>query len=121
MKMYKMGTFIAILGIGMSLANNALAFENLGKDCKSYARAVFATAEARDNLDEPSMEELKKLHPIIKELEDTESRAWLYISLINLRFINKNTSPKALMKNSYENCIDGGGICLMYGKGCPND
>jgi hypothetical protein len=107
--------------MGASLANNALAFENLGKDCKAYAKSVFAVAEARDNLDEPSMEQLKKLHPIIKELEDTKSRAWLYLSLINLRIINKNAAPKALMKDSYENCINGGGFCLMYGKGCPND
>ena len=103
------------------LSNTAFAFENLGKDCKSYGKAVFAVAEARDNLDTPSMEELKKLHPIIKELEDTKARAWLYISLINLRIINKNAAPKALMKDSYENCIDGGGFCLLYGKGCPND
>jgi len=120
MKMHKMIALIAILGMGMSLANNALAFETLGSDCKAYAKAVFAVTEARDNLDEPSMEKLKELHPIMKELEDTKSRAWLYLSLINLRIINKNAAPKALMKEAYESCIDGGGFCLMYGKGCPN-
>lgn len=103
------------------MSNTALAFENLGKDCKSYAKAVFAVAEARDNLDTPSLDELKKLHPIMQELEDTKARAWIYISLINLRIINKNADPKALMNNSYEKCIDGGGFCLMYGKGCPNN
>jgi len=121
MKKLKLTTLIAFFGIALSQANNASAFENLGKDCKAYARAVFAVAEARDNLDEPSIEELKKLHPILKELEDTEARAWLYVSLINLRVINQRASPKALMTNSYESCIDGGGFCLLYGKGCPND
>lgn len=58
--------------------------ETLGKDCKAYARWAFAVAEARDNLDEPSIEELKKLYPIIKELEDTQSRGWFYISWIQI-------------------------------------
>lgn len=121
MKKHQMAALCTILGIGISLSSNVMAFENLGKDCKAYAKAVFAVAEARDNLDEPPIEKLKKLHPILKELEDTESRAWLYVSLINLRVINKNAAPRALMKDSYENCINGGGFCLLYGKGCPND
>jgi len=119
MKNNRAGVFIAILGIGMLITNSALAFETLGKDCKSYARALFAVAEARDNLDEPSIEELKKLHPILQELEDTGARDWVWASLINLRIINKKRSPKTLMMNSYENCISGGGLCSLYGKGCP--
>jgi len=121
MKVYKSAAIVAFLGIGMALTNTASAFENLGTDCKSFAKAVSAVADARDNLDEPSMEELKKLHPIIKELEDTKARAWLYIASINLRVINKNISPKALMKSSYEDCIEGNGFCLLYGKNCPNN
>lgn len=112
---------IALLGVSLFVPYNAGAFETLGEDCKSYARAVFAVAEARDNLDEPSMEELKKLHPILKELEDTEARAWLYVRMISMRLVNQRATPKALMTNSYENCIDGGGFCLLYGKNCPNN
>lgn len=121
MKKYRLAVLVALFGFGSTLASNTSAFENLGKDCKAYARAVFAVAEARDNLDEPSIDKLKKTHSILKELEDTEARGWLYVSMINLRLVNQRATPKALMTNSYESCINGGGFCLLYGKSCPNN
>ncbi len=88
MKKLNLATLIVVFVITLSLSSKASAFENLGKDCKAYARAVFAVAEARDNLDEPSLEELEKLHPIQKELEDTEARAWLYVLPLYMTKIN---------------------------------
>ena len=40
-----------------------------GEDCRAYAKAIYAVAEARDNLDEPSWEKLLELHPILKEIK----------------------------------------------------
>jgi len=121
MKKTKTVALMVLLGLGMSLSNNAAAFETLGKDCRSYAKAIFAIAEARDNLDEPSLEELKKLHPILKELENTKARAWINVRMINLRLMSKRASPKDLMIAYYESCIGGAGFCLLYGKNCPNN
>ena len=38
-----------------------------GEDCRSWAKAIYAIAEARDNLDDPSWEKLLKLHPILED------------------------------------------------------
>ncbi len=90
-----------------------------GEDCRAYAKAIFAVAEARDNLDDPSWEKLLKLHPILEEIKKKEGRGLLYAQMINLRVINKNASPRALMTNSYDSCISGtAGFCMLYNQGC---
>ena len=90
-----------------------------GEDCRAYAKAIFAVAEARDNLDDPSWEKLLKLHPILEEIKKKEGRGFLYAQMINLRVINKNASPRALMTNSYDSCISGTtGLCMLYNQGC---
>lgn len=92
-----------------------------GEDCRAYAKAIFAVAEARDNLDDPSWEKLLKLHPILEEMDKRKGRGFLYAQLINLRLMEKNVSPRALMTDSYEHCISGGGFCMLYNIGCgPN-
>ena len=89
-----------------------------GEDCRAYAKAIYAVAEARDNLDDPSWEKLLELHPILKEIQKKEGRGFLYAQLISLRVINKNASPKALMNNSYESCLSSTGLCMLYNQGC---
>lgn len=89
-----------------------------GEDCRAYAKAIYAVAEARDNLDEPSWEKLLELHPILKEINKKEGRGFLYAQMINLRVINKNASPRALMTNSYESCQSSTGLCMLYNQGC---
>ena len=89
-----------------------------GEDCRAYAKAIYAVAEARDNLDEPSWEKLLELHPILKEIKKKEGRGFLYAQMISLRVINKNASPRALMTNSYESCQSSTGLCMLYNQGC---
>ncbi|MEQ1835050.1 MAG: hypothetical protein ABL862_01150 [Candidatus Nitrotoga sp.] len=110
--------FAFLLSVVVPTAQSA----SIRDDCRSYARAIKAVAEARDNLDQPSWDELLKLHPILKETEKKEGRGYLYASLISLRIINKNAAPTALMKESFESCTSGGFACLLYGQGCgPKD
>jgi hypothetical protein len=89
-----------------------------GEDCRAYAKAIYAVAEARDNLDDPSWEKLLNLHPILKEIKKKEGRGLVYAQMINLRVINKNARPRALMTNTYDSCISGAGLCMLYNQGC---
>lgn len=88
------------------------------EDCRAYAKAIYAVAEARDNLDDPSWEKLLELHPILKEIKKNEGRGVTYAQLISFRIINKNASPQALMKDSYDSCLSGTGFCMLYNQGC---
>ncbi len=93
-----------------------------GDDCRAYAKALHAVAEARDNRDEPPWERLLERHPILQEIKKMDGRGYTYAQLINLRVINKTTSPNALMKDSYDSCLDSTGMCMLYNRGCgPND
>ena len=91
---------------------------NYREDCRAYAKAIYAVAEARDNLDDPSWEKLLERHTILKEIKKKEGRGILYAQLINLRIINKNASPWALMTDSFDNCISTGGLCTLYNQMC---
>ncbi len=111
--------FASLLLLSAALVSAAPANAGtFGEDCRAYAKAIFAVAEARDNLDDPSWEKLLKLHPILEEIKKKEGRGFLYAQMINLRMINKNASPRALMTNSYDSCISGTGLCMLYNQGC---
>jgi hypothetical protein len=115
-KMKFVPLFLAVAALTCVAPANAGTF---GEDCRAYAKAIFAVAEARDNLDDPSWKKLLELHPILKEIEKKEGRGFLYAQMINLRMINKNASPRALMTNSYDQCISGtAGFCMLYNQGC---
>ena len=88
------------------------------EDCRAYAKAIFAVAEARDNLDDPSWEKLLKLHPILEEIKKKEGPGFLYARMINLRLINKNASPRVLMTSTYDICYSSTGLCMLYNLGC---
>lgn len=89
-----------------------------GEDCRAYAKAIYAVAEARDNLDEPSWGKLLTLHPILNEIKKKEGRGFTFARLISLRIINKNASPRALMTSTYESCQSSTGLCMLYNQGC---
>lgn len=108
-----------LVGLGVILAFAASVHSaTLGEDCRAYAKAIFAVAEARDNLDTPSWEKLLDLHPILKEIQKREGRGILYAQMISLRVVNKNASPRALMNNTYESCLSPTGFCMLYNQGC---
>ncbi len=111
--------FLATITLACAVPANAGTF---GEDCRAYAKAIYAVAEARDNLDEPSWEKLLYIHPILKQIQKNEGRGFTYAQLISLRIINKNASPKALMNNTYESCLSSTGLCMLYNQGCgPKD
>lgn len=86
--------------------------------CRAYALAIEAVAEARDNLDQPSWNELLKLHPILQKTGKND-RAVMYAELINLRIANKNATPHALKINAFEKC-PASYFCAFLNEGCPN-
>ncbi len=97
----------------------------LGEGCPLYAKAIYAIAEARDNLDEPSWNQLLELHPILKEIEETKGSGFLYAKMINLKVINKDVSPMQLRNDAYERCKtpkdeDNYGPCILWGKFCKD-
>jgi len=112
---YGVPFFAAAILLSTTFAVNAGTF---GEDCRAYAKAIYAVAEARDNLDDPSWEKLLKLHPILKEIEKKEGAGFSFALMISLRMINKNASPRALMTNSYESCLSRTGLCMLYNQGC---
>lgn len=108
-------------GVMLLIPTTPVLAGTYGDDCRAYARAIYAVAEARDNLDEPSWDELLKLHPILTEIEKNEGSGFGYAQLISLRFINKIATPKTLMTHSYESCLTSTGLCMLYNQGCGPD
>jgi hypothetical protein len=92
-----------------------------GEDCRAYAKALYAVAEARDNRDEPPWEKLLERHPILREIEKMDGRGYTYAQLIRFRAINKNISPNSLMRDSYDSCLSSTGMCMLYNRGCGPD
>lgn len=92
--------------------------QSVTDQCRAYARAIEAVAEARDNLDEPSWDNLVKLHPILKE-NGKNKRAVLYARLISLRAANKKATPRALKMDAFEGCPSDY-MCLFLNENCPN-
>jgi len=107
------------LGVSCVLGCTApLQAQTFGEDCRAYARAIQAAAQARDNLDDPSWEKIQKLHPILAEIKKRDGRGYMYAHMINMGVINKNASPQALMKNTYDSCLGEVGLCMLYNQGC---
>lgn len=100
----------------ISVASTAHS-QSILEQCRAYARAIEAVAEARDNLDDPSWEKLVDRHPTLKK-NGKNDRAVLYAQLINLRAINKNATPLALKMNAFESCPTTY-MCAHLGEGCP--
>ncbi|MHB9102436.1 MAG: hypothetical protein ACYC2E_13075 [Sulfuricella sp.] len=100
------------------LATHSAYGQSVMDECRAYARAIEAVAEARDNLDEPSWDKLIELHPIIKK-NGKNDRAVLFAQMINLRMINKNATPRALKMNAFESCPMTYS-CMFRNEGCPN-
>lgn len=96
----------------------SLAQQTAGEVCRSYALAIEAVAQARDNLDDPSWEKLLELHPVLRIKKNKENvRAVLHAQLINMRMTNKNVPPQALKMSAYEMC-QANYSCMFHNTNC---
>ncbi|MCV2370227.1 hypothetical protein [Roseateles oligotrophus] len=121
----KINKTIAISATALLLAIAGAAFfymskpsrpATIGEHCRAYALAIEAVAEARDNLGQPSWDDLVKQHPVL-EKDGKNDRAVTYALAISLGAFNKNASPRQLKMNAFEQCPTTF-LCLHRGVDC---
>ncbi len=87
--------------------------KTIGEVCRAYALAIEEVAKARDNLDEPSWEELVKQNPVLEKNGEND-RAVAFAQSISLRLVGTDNSPSALKKMVFEQCHETF-LCLHRG------